>query len=192
MKSNNYYKLLIQILAAMVLIVASILMIIPATRDGILVSLGIIEGKPVYNGFKPFVPFVPGYFPDDFEIIRVESDQSVSEELSMYSELYASDTNFIKIIQQQGWAVPGMMPDAKFVIQNVPASLTETNPNEWLREKEKVDLHLDMTEGWVVSLMLKGTYIQIVSNLPPDEILEVAEGLVPAICTTKPTATPEN
>ncbi len=193
MNSNRYIKLLIQILIALVLIVTSLLMIIPATRDGILSSLGIIEGKPVYNGFEPFVPFVPGYFPDDFEIIRVETYQSVAQELSLYSELYASDTAFIKIIQQQGWAVPGYMPEARFVIQDVPASLTETDPDEWLREKEKAGLQLDLSNGWMVSSAAeRNTYIQVISNLPPDQILEVAEGLVPAICTTKPTATPDN
>lgn len=190
MKSNQYFKLLLQILIAFVLIVSSILMLIPATRDGILSSLGIIEAKPVYNGFEPFVPFVPGYFPDNFDITKVETHQSVSEELSLYSEMYASDTVFIKIIQQQGWGVPRFMPDARFIIQEVPASLTRTDPNEWLREKEKTGLHLELTEGWVVSLEIKGTYIQVITNLPQEEALLVAEGLVPAICTTKPTQTP--
>ncbi|MBN2044890.1 MAG: hypothetical protein JW757_07730 [Anaerolineales bacterium] len=192
MKSNPYFKLLTQILVALVLIVSSILMLIPATRDTILSSLGILEAKPPYNGFEPFVPFVPGYFPDDFEITMAENYQSASEELSLYSELYASDTIFIKIIQQQGWGVPGFMPDARFIIQEVPASLTRTDPNEWLREKEKSSLHLELTEGWVVSLELKGIYIQVITNLPQEEALLVAEGLVPAICTTQPTATPEN
>jgi len=192
MKSKGYFKLLVQILIALVLIITSILMIIPATRDGILSSFGIIETKPVYNGFEPFVPFVPGYFPDDFDITQVGTHQSVSEELSLYSELYASDTLFIKIIQQQGWVVSTILPDARFVIQGVPASLIRTDPNEWLREKEKRDLHLDLTEGWVVSLVLKGTTIQVISNLPQEEVLLVAEGLVPAICTTKPTSIPEN
>lgn len=192
MKSKDYYKLLVQILIALVLIIASILMIIPATRDGILRSIGIIEAKPAYNGFEPFVPYVPGYFPDDFEIIRVETNQSVSQELSLYSEMYASETSFIKIIQQQGWAVTRIMPDARFVIQNVPASLTRTDPDEWLQKDEKANLRLDPAEGWLVSLVLEDTYIQVVSNLPHEEVLQVAEGLVPAICTTKPTATPED
>lgn len=178
MKSNRYFKLLIQVLIALVLIVSSLLMIIPATRDGILSAVGIIEAKPVYNGFEPFVPFVPGYFPNDFEITRVETNQSVSEELSFYSEMYASDTAFIKIIQQQGWAVPGYMPEARFVIQDVPASLTQTDPDEWLREKEKTGLHLDLSNGWMVSLVLKGIHIQVITNLAQEEALLVAEGLV--------------
>jgi hypothetical protein len=192
MKSNQYMKLLIQILIALILIVSSLLMIIPATRDGILSSLGIIEAKPVYNDFEPFVPFVPGYFPDGFEITKVETYQAVSEELSLYSEVYASDTAFIKIIQQQGWAVPSLMPDARFVVQDAPASLMRANPDEWLREKEVAGLHLDLSEGWMVSMVLKGTYIQVITNLTQEEALLVSEGLVPAICTTKPTATPEN
>lgn len=192
MKSNRYFNLLIQVLIALVLLVSSILMIIPATRDGILSSLGIIEAKPVYNGFEPFVPFVPGYFPDDFEITKVETHQSASEELSLYSEMYAGDTFFIKIIQQQGRAAPGLMPDARFIVQEVPASLASANPDEWLREKEKTGLHLELTKGWVVALVLKRTHIQVITNLPQEEALRVAEGLVPAICTTKPTASPEN
>lgn len=192
MEIKYIFKKLLPILVALALIITSILMVIPATRESILIYFGIIPGKPVYNGFEPFVPFVPGYFPNDFDITKVGNSQSISEDFSVYSELYASDTLFFKIIQQQGRAVPHFIPDARFTIQGVPVSLTNTNPEDWLREKELDGTNLDLTQGWLVSFVLKDIHIQIVTNLPREEALLVAEGLVPAICTAKPTATPEN
>ena len=70
MEFKYIFKKLIPILVALILIISSILMLIPATRDGILNSFGLGEDKPVYNGFEPFVPFIPGYFPEDFEITQ--------------------------------------------------------------------------------------------------------------------------
>jgi hypothetical protein len=190
MESKYIFKKLTPILVALVLIVSSILMLIPATRDGILSVFGLAEEKPVYNGFEPFVPFVPGYFPDDFDITKVGNYQTISEELSVYSEIYATDTLFFKIIQTQGRATPHFIPDARFTIQGAPVSLTEIRPEDWLREKELDGTVFDLTQGWLVSLILKDIHIQIVTNLPREEALLVAEGLVPAICTTKPTPTP--
>jgi len=36
-------------------------------------------------------------------------------------------------------------------------------------------------------VILKDIYIQLVTNLPPEEAAHIAGGLVPAICTSTPT-----
>ena len=168
------------------------MMVIPTTRKAIFDFLGLIEDKPVYNGFEPFVPFVPGYFPDDFEITHVGHSESLSEDVNVYSEIYATDTHFFKTIQQQGKGVPDSIPESGFTIQGSPAILEETHPENWLRDTESDNTRFDLDNGWLVTFIIKEIHIQVVTNLPEDEAVLIAEGLIPAICTTRPTETPSN
>ena len=68
MKPITNFTRLIPIVIAVLLIASSIFLVIPASREAVFTFFGLVEEKPVYNGFEPFIPFVPGYFPDDFDI----------------------------------------------------------------------------------------------------------------------------
>ncbi|MGD2028106.1 MAG: hypothetical protein PVI99_09845, partial [Anaerolineales bacterium] len=165
------------------------LMLIPATSQAIFRSLGIETGNdsPVYNGFEPFIPYVPGYFPEDFDITHVSNGAYLSTEVNTYTETYASDEYFFLLIESQGNTVPELAPDPDFLIQNHAAKLTETLELS-LSSDDSLDLNRFNTgEIWTVAVELKEIYIQVVTNLPRQEAIRGAEELVPAICTTKPT-----
>jgi hypothetical protein len=164
-------------------------MLIPATSQAIFRSLGIETGNdsPVYNGFEPFIPYVPGYFPEDFDITHVSNGAYLSTEVNTYTETYASDEYFFLLIESQGNTVPELAPDPDFLIQNHAAKLTETLELS-LSSDDSLDLNRFNTgEIWTVAVELKEIYIQVVTNLPRQEAIRGAEELVPAICTTKPT-----
>jgi hypothetical protein len=40
---------------------------------------------------------------------------------------------------------------------------------------------------WLISVVLKNIHIQLVTNLPREAAIAVAEGLIPSICTSTPT-----
>ena len=178
------------LLIAGLLILLSVLMVIPATGQAIFGLFGInTDSQPsiAYNGFEPFIPFVPGYFPDDFEITHVSNGAHTSPEIDTYTETYASDTHFFHLIQSQGKAVLPLDAQPGLIVQDQPANLTQSTPEELLPADE-LDLSLyDLAETWVVTVVLKEITIQVVTNLPRQEALNVADGLVPAICTSTPT-----
>ncbi|MEJ2511127.1 MAG: hypothetical protein P8Y72_05960, partial [Anaerolineales bacterium] len=71
--------------------------------------------------------------------------------------------------------------------QNQPASLTSSFD---LTQKVEDDLDLSQYnthEVWMISVVLKDINIQLVTNLPKEEAIRVADGLIPSICTSTPT-----
>lgn len=175
--------------AAGILFLLASLLIIPQTSQAIFGFLGIAQdsGKTVYNGFEPFVPYVPGYFPDDFDIIYVDHDAQYGNDMDTYTETYASADQFFKLVESKGAGVPDLTPDPDHTIQEQPASLT-SGFDPALFEDETFDISTyDTSDVQIVTVVLKEINIQVVTNLPQEEAIQVAEGLVPAICTTKPT-----
>lgn len=163
------------------------LLIIPSTSQAIFGALGIQTGKTYYNGFKPFTPYVPGYFPDDFDIIYVDNDAQLSRQVDTYTETYASTEYFFKLVESQGSGAPELVPDPGLTVQGAPASLT-SGFDAALFAADTLDMATyDTSQVIVVTVVLKEINIQVVTNLPQEEAIQVAEGLVPAICTTKPT-----
>ena len=95
-------------LAAGLLLVVAILLLIPQTNQAIFSLLGIETrgGAQEYGSFEAFVPFTPGYFPEDFVISHVGTGAHTAPGLDQYTEMYASDTHFFKLIQSQGKDAP--------------------------------------------------------------------------------------
>ncbi|MCB2178697.1 hypothetical protein KQH61_04715 [bacterium] len=179
----------ITIFAAGALLLLSVLLVVPSTSEAIFGALGIDTGKTYYNDFKPFTPYVPGYFPDDFDIIYVDNDAQLSKEVDTYTETYASAEYFFKLVESQGEGVPTLSPDPDFTIQGAPASLT-SGFDAALFAADTLELNTyDTSQVLVITVVLREINIQIVTNLSQEEAVRVAEGLVPAICTTKPTET---
>ena len=177
-------------MVAGLLLIAAILLMIPQTNQAIFTLFGIdTRGTTSVSGsFEAFVPFTPGYFPEDFIITHVGSGGHTAPDLDQYTESYASDTHFFKLIQSQGSAAPVLVPDEGFTIQTMPASLTNDVPDF----DELIDGDLDLLkfgddEVWLLTVELKEITIQLVSNLPEEEVIAVAEGLVPFYCTSTPT-----
>jgi len=167
----------------------SALLLIPATNQAILsfFSSGNSSQALAYNGFDAFIPFIPGYFPDDFEISFANNGSSTSAGTSTYTETYASETHFFKTIQSQGAGVAALKPDPSFTIQGQPASLaSDFNLAELIGEDFDLD-HFDTHEVWMISVVLKDIHIQLVTNLPKEEAVRIADGLIPSICTSTPT-----
>ncbi|NIW46976.1 MAG: hypothetical protein GWN14_19125 [candidate division Zixibacteria bacterium] len=166
------------------------LLMIPSTNQAILARLG-FEGSshqaPAYNGFKAFIPFIPGYFPPDFKISHAETSSSTTSRISTYTETYASDQYFFKTIQSQGPSVPDFQADPGFTIQGHPARLTDNIDLAHLFEADSLNLdQFDIHQLWMVNVVLKDITIQVVTNLPRSEAVQVAEGLIPSICTSTP------
>lgn len=175
--------------AAGVLFLFTALLLIPSTSQAIFGALGMDtnDGPAPYNGFEPFVPYVPGYFPDDFDIIYVDNDAQLSDQMDTYTETYASAEYFFKLVESKGPGAPPLVPDPALTIQEQPASLS-SRFDATLFAADTLDMDTYATsETWVVTVVLKEITIQVVTNLPQEEAIQVAEGLVPAICTTKPT-----
>jgi hypothetical protein len=167
-------------------------LVIPSTSQAIFGFLGIQRdsGKTAYNGFEPFVPYVPGYFPDNFDIIYV-NDEAISTTdadtfVDTYTETYASADRFFKLVESKGPSLPDQVSDPDLTIQEQPASVT-SGFEPALFEDETFDISTyDTSEVQIVTVVLKDIYIRVITNLPQEEAIRVAEGLVPAICTTKP------
>jgi len=177
-------------LATGLLLVILILLFIPEVNQVIDTLMGndMRGGVQVYGSFEAFVPFTPGYFPEDFIITQVGTGGHTAPELDQYTESYASDTHFFKLIQSQGKDAPVLKPDEGFTIQKVPASITRDvgNLNDLL-QGDPNPAEFDTSQVWVVTVEIKEVIIQVVSNLPRQEVIAVAEGLVPSFCTSTPT-----
>lgn len=177
-------------LAAGLLLLVAILLLIPQTNQAIYSLLGIDTrgGANVYGSFEAFVPFTPGYFPEGFIITHVGSGSHTSPGLDQYTETYASDTHFFKLIQSQGKDAPVLVPDEGFTIQTVPASISgDVGDLDELLKGDPNPTEFDTRQVWVITVELKEIIIQVVSNLPRQEVIAVAEGLVPSFCTSTPT-----
>ena len=165
------------ILTFTLLLALAALLLIPGTQQAILSGLGFASPSQPdisYNGFAAFIPFIPGF--------------DTSSSISTYTETYASDTHFFITIQSQGQAVLPLQPDPGFTIQGQPASLTNSVDLGTLAANVTLDLKLfDTQEVWLVNLVLKGITIQLITNLSEAEAIQVANGLIPSICTSTPT-----
>ena len=163
------------ILTFTLLLALTALLLIPSTQQAILSSLGF--GSPSqsdisYNGFAAFIPFIPGYFPDNFQITHADTGFEPSSSISTYTETYASDTHFFITIQSQGQAVLPLQPDPGVTIQGQPASLTNSVDLGTLAANVTLNLNLfDTQEVWLVNLVLKGINIQVVTNLSEAEAI---------------------
>lgn len=186
--NNLSFKKLLPFAAAGVLLVLAILLMIPGVNQAIYGMFGINGAATIaYNGFEPFIPFVPGYFPDDFDIVYVGTGSHSAPGADTYTETYASENHFFQLIQSQGRNVPTLIPAGDLQIQGMPALLDPFDLAE-IGFVESLDTGgIDPDDSWVVTVVLKEIHIQLVTNLPPEEAAAVAEGLVPAICTSTPT-----
>ena len=173
------------------LLLLAVLLLLPATQQAFFTSLGLADpAEPPlsYNGFNAFIPFIPGYFPDDFQITYADTGSLTTATLSTYTETYASETQFFVTIQSQGQAVPEFQPDPGFTIQNQSARLTNKFDLAQLALDNNLELgQFNTQEVWLVNVIFKGITIQVVTNLPEAEAIQVTEGLIPSICTSTPT-----
>lgn len=193
MESKVQRKKRTTFLAAGIFFLLTALMVIPPTSQAIFGFLGIEQdsGKTVYNGFEPFVPYVPGYFPDDFDLVYVNDEAehitNADTYIDTYMETYASADHFFKLVESKGPSLPDQVLDPDLTIQEQPASLTGGFDPTLFEDKNFDISTYDTSDVQIVTVVLKDIYIQVVTNLPQEEAVRVADGLVPAICTTKPT-----
>jgi len=176
--------------AAGALLILAVLLMIPGVSQSLYRLVGIDAtgaSTLAYNGFEPFIPLVPGYFPDDFDITYVGNGSHSAPEADTYTETYADDRHFFQLIQSQGKAVPALNPDQDLRIQGQPARLEAADQTAIAFGQSLDTAGFDLHGGWVLTVVLKDIHIQLVTNLPPEEAIQIAEGLVPAICTSIPT-----
>ena len=179
------------ILIFALILALAVLLLIPSTQQPILSTFGFSRpslSDISYNGFDAFIPFIPGILPDNFQITYADTGSYTSSTISTYTETYASDTHFFITIQSQGQAVPLLQPDPGFTIQDQPARLTDNVDLTALASDIELDLNQFNTQKvWLVNVVLKEINIQLVTNLAKAEAIQVAEGLIPSICTSTPT-----
>ena len=192
--NNLSFKKLLPFAAAGVLLVLAVLLMIPGVNQAIYGMFGVDASVAVsgasaiaYNGFEPFIPFVPGYFPDEFDISYVGTGGHSAPDADTYTETYAAETAFFQLIQSQGSAVPDLAPGQELQIQGQPARMNPANMTEIAFVETLDTAGFGLDDGWVLTVVLKEIHIQLVTNLPAEEAVRIAEGLVPAVCTSKPT-----
>jgi hypothetical protein len=174
------------------LILLAILLMIPQTNQIIFSLIGIETQtqSTVGSDFDAFIPFIPGYFPDGFFSSSVGLAIDETPDKHTYSEFYASDQYFYKIIQTQGKGVDPILPDPKLMVQGSPANLTNLIEIEALLGDD-LDLDFfDTSEVWMLSVEMRGITVQVISNQPAEEVIRFANELIPQRCTSTPT--PEN
>lgn len=192
-------KKLVPILLAVVLLAAAIALLIPGVRGPLDAwTKGTGPGGSVsMTGFEAFIPYTPGYFPEGFKVQQVGAGSTTAPDVEVYEEFYASETHFIKLIQSQGeaaaaWAESGKFRDEGYAlsrslqVQGQPAEI------DWEADLEglvggDIDLSAyDTADAVMVTFFLEGIKIQVVTNLPEEEAIAVAENLVPSVCLSKP------
>jgi hypothetical protein len=177
----------IPLLISGLLIALAVLLLIPSTSQALFSLAGIEpQGKSlVGSSFDAFIPFIPGYFPEDFTITSVRVGMHESPGENIYSEHYASETNFFKIIQSQGRHVEPDIPNPDLTIQGSSASLTSQVDLDALVGDDLE--RFDISEVWLLTVVMRGIRVQVVSNLPPEEVIRIARELIPQRCTSTPT-----
>ena len=186
--TKNAYPFLI----AGILLGLAILLLIPQTNQAIFSLLGIdTQGQStVSSDFDAFIPFIPGYFPEGFYALSVGLAVDKSPNKDTYSEFYASEEYFFKIIQSQGQGVDPISSAPNLIVQGSPANLTNQVALEALIG-EDLDLDLfDTSEVWKLSVVMGEISVQVISNQPAEEVIRFANELIPQRCTKTPT--PEN
>ncbi|MEN8242960.1 MAG: hypothetical protein ABFS17_13650 [Chloroflexota bacterium] len=180
------------IVIAGVLLLLAILLMIPQTNQILFSLLGIdTRGESaVRSDFDAFIPFIPGYFPEGFYSISVGLAFDEAPDKNTYSEFYASDTHFYKIIQSQGEGVEPFLPSPDLLVQDKPAQLTnQFDLDAYLGDD--LDLNqFDTSEVWMLSVVMRELTVQVISNHSSEEVIRFANELIPQRCTSTPT--PEN
>jgi hypothetical protein len=175
------------IVSGLILLLA-VLLLIPTTSQALFALVGIdTAGSASIGGFDAFIPFIPGYFPENFTITTASVGSREEPGWVEYTELYASETHFFKTIQRQGSELPTEIASPDLSIQASPASLTHP---ENLQELAGDDLDLtqyDTSEVWLLTVVMRGIQVQVLSNLPQAEVIRFAEELIPQRCTATPT-----
>lgn len=179
------------VLAGFLLLLAVLLMI-PATNQAVIALIGLdTRGQTSVSGdFDAFIPFIPGYFPEDFKITSVGTTSDETTGIDSYSEFYASDTHFFKTIQRQGKDVPMAISDPNLAIQNHPASMTDQVDVEALVGDDLDLRQYDTSKVWLVTVVMKEINVQVVSNLPREEVIRFANEVIPQYCIYTPTPEP--
>jgi hypothetical protein len=171
------------------LILLAVLLIIPATSQALFSLVGIdTQGQSsVASDFNAFIPFIPGYFPEDFTITSVGLSMDEARDMDTYREFYASEAHFFMIIQSQGRDVDTDIPNPELTVQGSPASLTgDVAVDALVGDDLDLDLY-DTSEVWLLTVVMREIRVQVISNLPQAEVIRFAEELIPQRCTKTPT-----
>jgi hypothetical protein len=176
------------VLAGLLLILAVLLMI-PATNQAVISLIGLdTQGQTSVKGdFDAFIPFIPGYFPEDFMITSVGATSDETPDIHSYSEFYASDAHFFKTIQRQGKDVPLAISNPNLTIQNHPASITDMVDVDALVGDDLDLRRYDTSKVWLLTVVMKEINVQVVSNLPREEVIRFANEMIPQYCIYTPT-----
>jgi hypothetical protein len=180
-------KNMLPFILAGVLLVLAVLLLIPASNQALLSSIGIDSGGSVGGGFDAFIPLIPGYFPEGFVSTRVGVTHDEAPGADTYSEFYASETFFFKTIQRQGPEVSLEIADPDLTIQGSQASLTGEFDAHSLIGGDLTLTQYDNGEMWLLTMVMHGIRLQVISNYPAEEVIRFAEELIPQRCTSTPT-----
>lgn len=185
-------KKLTPILLATVLLIAALILLIPGVRGRLnaWITGDVPQASVSMTGFEAFIPYTPGYFPEGFDIQLVGAGGTTAPDVDIYEEFYASDTQFIKLIQSQGDAVEawdeGYAASRSLLVQGQPAVITQDLDLEELIGGDLDLADYDTSGVWRVTFFLEDIRIQVVSNYSEEETITVAEKLVPSVCLSKP------
>lgn len=140
----------------------------------------------VYQDFGAFIPYTIGYFPEGFSITTAGTDSHREDTLDRFEEWYGSENYFIQLIQDKGKSVElwdqGYAASRSLLVQDQPAEIKIIeDPSSWVSEGFDLSKY-DVSQSLMLTFFIDDLRIQVVSNLPENEIIQVAENLIPSIC----------
>ncbi len=139
-----------------------------------------------YADFDAFIPYTLGYFPQDFTILNTGTNATHEANLDQFEEWYGSDNDFIKIIQSLGpdveqWDQTFASTRSLLVLDQPAEIVYVDHPADWVGDQFDLDKY-DSNQTRLVTFFIDELKIQVVSNLPEEEFIQVIDNLVPSIC----------
>ncbi|MBT4002828.1 MAG: hypothetical protein HOF10_05870 [Chloroflexi bacterium] len=139
-----------------------------------------------YADFEAFIPYTMGYFPEDFTILTTGTYATHEPNLDQFEEWYGSDKYFVKIIQSLGLDVDlwdqFFAATRSLLVLGYPAEIVYVeSPADWVGNQFDLN-NYDTHQTRLVTFFVDELKVELVSNLPEEEFIQVIENLVPSIC----------
>jgi hypothetical protein len=140
------------------------------------------ESSAAIGGFKAFTPYYATYIPEGFQQSLLGSTTFMEPEVESLEIGYDSEERFIVLIQSKGAGVTGLPTGESAWINANPAIFIPSYATSQtdLREKQptlSIDTNYDYENTNLLAWFAGEIKIEILSNLPLEEMMRVAESL---------------
>lgn len=149
-----------------------------------------VQEATTYNNFSEFIPYIPGAFPDDFDLDGANTGTFEENGQAVYWEIYTGADGRYFLILQRGRQEEKSPPTSSLLIQNWEADLSQVDAAPDIPELAA----LDMENTLRLSALARTKsdipiQLEIISNASEAELIEFGEMMTPSICLSTPTPT---